>query len=334
MSLSPAAKLLISIAAGVQSTDRRNQPRQLAVDPLSKISKIVLPSRQGPQSLLPQEVPDPFAKGVSQGQAPISRRTGIVGPTSSLRGIVSEARSHGMGGLCQAPLRPARTGSQVFGPVYAPCCHFQPAAVIHAGWSSHLRMEGLCRWQPDQDDDLGSRRVHSPLSPPRSAPRLCPHPAFRLPGQPQTQGKAGAVPVFPVRPASGQPSQPEFSGQPGLHVRGAAPPMSRLQDRKADPHTSSHGSGLCRLIRAHARRHFTTAMSAPSSNLPNSSALARVTGDPCFEPAFWLSSNAGSGRQTRKPTLPSGTVTISATRLSRRHALAPAPLKQTTIQSP
>jgi len=76
------------------------------------------------------------------------------------------------------------------------------------------------------------------------------------------------------------------------------------------------------------------AMSAPSTNLPNSSALVRATGNLCFQPAFSLSSNAGSGYQTREVTLPSGRVTISATGLSRRHALVPAPVKLTAIQSP
>jgi hypothetical protein len=93
-------------------------------------------------------------------------------------------------------------------------------------------------------------------------------------------------------------------------------------------------AAACGLIRARARRHFTIAVSAPSTNLPNSSALVRVTGNPCFEPTFWLSSNAGSGCQTREVNLPSGTVTISASGLSRHHALAPAPVKQTAIQSP
>ena len=71
-----------------------------------------------------------------------------------------------------------------------------------------------CRWQLDQDDDLGSHRVHSPLSPPRSPLRLCAHPVFRLPGQPQTEAKAGAVPLFAVCPASCQRSQAGFSEQP------------------------------------------------------------------------------------------------------------------------
>ena len=81
-----------SSAYPLRSAGRRNQPRPLAVDPLSKISQIVLPSRQGPQSLLPQEVPDSFAKGVPEGQTPVPWRTGIVGPTGGLRGIVSEGR--------------------------------------------------------------------------------------------------------------------------------------------------------------------------------------------------------------------------------------------------
>ena len=47
-----------------------------------------------------------------------------------------------MGGLRQAPLRRAGTGSQVSGPLHAPRCYFQSATVIDGGWPSHLRMEG------------------------------------------------------------------------------------------------------------------------------------------------------------------------------------------------
>src|SRR5690242_6433655 len=56
-----------------------NQPRQLAVDPLPQISKVVLPSRQDSPSLLPRQILETFAKGVSEGQASIPRRTGIAG---------------------------------------------------------------------------------------------------------------------------------------------------------------------------------------------------------------------------------------------------------------
>src|SRR5204862_8000679 len=108
--------------------------RQLTVDRLSDISQIVPPSRQGPRQLLPQEVPDSFAKGVPEGQAPMPRRTGTVGPTGGLRGAVSEGRSREMGGLRQAPLRRARTGSQVSGPLHASCSDLQPATGIDAGW--------------------------------------------------------------------------------------------------------------------------------------------------------------------------------------------------------
>ena len=69
-----------------------NQPRQLAMDPLSKYRKSFFLPGQGPQSLLPQEVPDSSAKGVPEGQTSVPRRTGIVGPTGGLRGIVSEGR--------------------------------------------------------------------------------------------------------------------------------------------------------------------------------------------------------------------------------------------------
>src|ERR1039458_4538166 len=49
-------------------------------------------SRQGAERLFPQEVPDSFAKGLPERQAPVPRRTGPVGPTGGLRGAVSEGR--------------------------------------------------------------------------------------------------------------------------------------------------------------------------------------------------------------------------------------------------
>src|ERR1035441_8390180 len=74
----------------LRSAGRRNQPRQFALDPLPKV---VLPSRQGPQPLLSQEVSDSLAKSLSEGQAPIPRRTGIVGPTGGLRRTTSKVPS-------------------------------------------------------------------------------------------------------------------------------------------------------------------------------------------------------------------------------------------------
>jgi Transposase zinc-binding domain/Putative transposase len=56
------------------------------------LSQVVLPSRRGPQLLLPQKVLDPFAKGVPEGHTPLSRRVGIVGSTGSLRGNMPKGR--------------------------------------------------------------------------------------------------------------------------------------------------------------------------------------------------------------------------------------------------
>src|SRR5260370_6826584 len=96
------------------------------MDHLSKISQIVFPSSQGPRSLITQEVLDSFAKVVPEGQTPVPWRAGTVGPPGGLRGIVSEGRPHGMGGIRQASLRRARTGSQILGPIHAPRPHIQP----------------------------------------------------------------------------------------------------------------------------------------------------------------------------------------------------------------
>src|SRR5258708_10221247 len=224
-----------SSAYPLRSAGWGNQPRQLAMDPLSKISQIVLPSRQGPQSLLPQEVPDSFAKVVPEGQTPVPWRTGIAGPPGGLRGIVSEGQPHGMGGIRQASLRRARTGSQVLGPIHAPRRHFQPAPVIDGGRSSHPRMEALCRRQSDQDDDIGGGRIHSSFSPSRAALRLCSHPSFWLSGQSPTKGKTGAVPVLAGWLASCHRTRRRFPGLPPFTLPPPAPPIPRFQVRSANP---------------------------------------------------------------------------------------------------
>ena len=83
-------------------------------------------------------------------------------------------------------------------------------------------------WQPDQDDDLGRGRVHSSFSPSRAALRLCSHPSLWIPGQPQTEGKAGAVPVLAGCLASCQRSQRRFPGQPRFSLRGTGPADARF----------------------------------------------------------------------------------------------------------
>jgi len=80
-----------SSAYPLRSAGWGNQPRQLAMDPLSKISQIVLPPRQGPRSLLPQQVPDSFAKVVPEGQTPVPWRTGTLGHPVAFEALCQKA---------------------------------------------------------------------------------------------------------------------------------------------------------------------------------------------------------------------------------------------------
>src|ERR1700756_3353502 len=323
---------MLSSAYPLRSAGWGNQPRPLAMDPLSKISQIVLPSRQGPRSLLPQEVPDSFAKVVPEGQTPVPWRAAIVGRPDGLRGIVSEGRPHELGGIRQASLRRARTGSQVLGPIHAPRRHFQPAPVIDGGRSSHLRMEGLCRRQSDQDDDLGGGRIHSSFPPSRVALRLCSHPSFRLSGQPQSKGKTGAVPVLAGWLASGQRTRRRFPGRPPFRLRRTAPPMPGLQDRSADPHTSPHCRGLRLLTGAPLRRHLMTTVSLPSTkSLTISLPFLRASGNPCLKPLFCRSGNVGTVCPPRSSRPPKWRVTVATADQSRRRALFRTPVNQTVI---
>src|SRR5258708_17170520 len=284
-----------SSAYPLRSAGWGNQPRQLAMDPLSKISQIVLPSRQGPRALLPEKVPDSFAKVGPEGQTPVPWRTGIVGPPGGLRGIVSEGRPHGMGSIRQASLRRARTGSQVLGPIHAPRRHFQPAPVIDGGRSSHLRMEGLCRRQSDQDDDLGGGRIYSSFSPSRAALWLCSHPSFWLSGQPQTKAKTGAVPVLAGWLASCQRTRRTFLRHPCFRLRRTSPPMPGLQDRSADPYTSPHCRGLRLLTDAPHRRHLLTPLSLPSTrSLPSFLPFLSASGNALLKPLFSRSVNVAT----------------------------------------
>src|SRR5215813_13551918 len=279
--------------------------------------------------------PGSFAKVVPEGQTPVPWRTGIVGPPGCLRGIVSEGRPHGMGGIRQASLRRATTGSQVSGPIHASRCHFQPAPVIDGGWSSHIRVEGLCRRQSDQDDDLGGGRIHSSFSPSRAALRLCSHPSFWLSGQPQTKGKTGAVPVLAGRHASCQRPRRRFPDRPRFRLLRTAPPMPSLQGRSADSHTSPHRRGLRLLTGAPHRRHLMTTVSIPpTKSLISSFALLRATGDPCRKPSFWHSKNVSDVCRPRNRHPPKWRATVSTADSSRRQSLFQTPVNQTVIQYP
>src|SRR5260370_22519618 len=303
---------------------------------LWKIWHIVLPSRQVTRALRPQEVPDSFTKVVPEGQTPVPWRAGTVGPPGGLGGIVSEGRAHGMGGIREASLRRARAGCKILGPIHATRRQIQPPPVIDGGWSSHLRMEGLCRRQSDQDDDIGGGRIHSSFSPSRAALRLCSHPSFWLSGQPQTKGKTGAVPVLARWLASCQRTRRRFPGRPRFRLRRTSPPMPGLQDRSADPYTSPHCRGLRLLTGAPHRRHLMTTLSIPSTrSLTSFLPFLRASGNSCLKPLFSRSGKVpGAVCRPRNSHPPKWRSTVSTADPSRRQALFRTPVNQTVIQYP
>ena len=193
-------------------------------------------------------------------------------------------------------------------------------------------MEGLCRRQSDQDDDLGGGRIHPSFSPSRAALRLCSHPSFWLSGQLQT--KTDALKVLAGRPASSQPIEYRWPGQPRFSFPGT--PMPDLQNRTADPHSGPDCRGMRLLSHAHDHRHLMSTISMPSiKSLPSSLALLRARGDPCREPSFWPSrKNIGAVGRPRNSHPPKRRPTVSTADSSRRQSRARTPLIQTVIQYP
>ena len=210
-------------------------------------------------------------------------------------------------GVRQKGIRWTRTGSQVSGALHAPGGHLQQPSPIAGRGPGYLRMERLRRRQPKQDDDVRRGRAHSPVSPPRAAFRLCPDPALRLSCQPQSEGKAGAVPLLAGRRANRHRAQREFSGQARFRNCRGISPLPDLQDRPVGIYRATHGRRTCLFAGARNRRHFMTAMTAPStSSLPDRSALVWATGDPCLKSVSWRFKYAGSGSQQRDRTPPVG----------------------------
>jgi hypothetical protein len=126
------------------------------------------------------------------------------------------------------------------------------------------------------------------------------------------------------------------SWQPRVNHRGrVVPRMPGLQDRPVAPHPSSHCRGLCVLAGADDRRqvhdrheHTVHQVMAPLVN------PVRATEDVCLNRAFGRSRNVGSGCQPRHRHPPKREGDHFRYQLSRRHALFPAPVNGTAIQSP
>src|ERR1019366_9072843 len=165
--------------------------------------------------------------------------------------------------------------------------HFQQPTPISGSRTRHLRMERLCRREPEQNDDAGCGGIHSAFSPSRAALRLCSYPALRLSGQSQTGGEAGTVSLLATSPANRRAHHKNW--------RTGASPLPDLQGRPVGVYRETHGRGTCLFGGAHDRRHFMTAMSTPSTkSWPTSLAPVTATGDPCPNPPPRRSGNTGS----------------------------------------
>jgi len=93
--------------------------------------------------------------------------------------------------------------------------------------------------------------------------------------------------------------------------------MPGLQDRADDLHPSPHHRGPGLFAGADGRKHVMTAIRRQQRKpLPNRSALARVTGDPClkavFRPSGGSRPNAGHGIPLHPSVAASPTAYISA----------------------
>jgi hypothetical protein len=77
--------------------------------------------------------------------------------------------------------------------------------------------------------------------------------------------KLALCPVLTGWLASCQRPRRRFPGRPRLRLCRTAPPMPGLQDRSADPHTSSHCCSLRLLAGAPHCRHLMTTVSLPST---------------------------------------------------------------------
>src|SRR6266567_2587649 len=156
-----------------------------------------------------------------------------------------------MGSVRQAAIRWTRTGPQVFGALRPTSRYLQPASAIAGKRPGRLRMEGLFRREPEQNDDAACGGVHPPFSSPRAALRLRSYPPLRLPGQSQTGAEAGAVSLLATSPANRRAHDKNW--------RTGASPLPDLQDRPVGLYRETHGRGTCLFVGAHDRRHLLTA---------------------------------------------------------------------------
>src|SRR5258706_10901270 len=163
-----------------------------------------------------------------------------------------------MGGVRQAAIRRTGTGSQVSGALCATDSPFQQPAPIAGKRPGHLRVEGLRRQEPEQNDYAGCRGVHPPFSSPRLALRLCSDSALRLFGQSQSDEKAGAVPLLTACPSNRRRAQ-------NKDWRTGATPLPNLQGRLVGLYRNTPGRGNRLCAGAHDRGHLMIDKGTPST---------------------------------------------------------------------
>ena len=118
-----------------------------------------------------------------------------------LRRRARAAAPRRMGRLRQAPLRRTAVRPRLSRPLHPPRRHLELPAHRARRRGRHLPLEGLPgrRPRPAQDHDARRRRVHPPLSSPRAAERLPPHPPLRPVRRRGSSGQHRARPTIARR---------------------------------------------------------------------------------------------------------------------------------------
>ena len=128
-------------------------------------------------------------------------------------------------------------------------------------------------------------RIHPPFSAPRAAFWLCPHPPLWIPGQPQTEGKSGVVPLLltpgqtVTEPDSGPSSDCDSTTVELFHQCPAC--KNREDNLHPNPHDCAPANGCGRRSRRWQRPPSEIGKNGENRSPPD------VAADPLFGAARW-----------------------------------------------
>src|SRR6266851_992897 len=170
---------------------RWHRARPFTLDPLSPA---IFLARQGAQSALPRQVCQLPAPSFSSRRAKLPRPVTASCAKAQFHNLVNPDCPKRVGGLRQTTLWWTAPSPEVPGALYPSRGDRQPAPGCASGWSRELSLEGLYARQPARHHDAAGDRVHSSLSTPRAAARLCEDPPLWLPCQPRSPGQYPLMP--------------------------------------------------------------------------------------------------------------------------------------------